>query len=54
MPPFPPAVTLITPVVGLALDEQLLQDDHSVPVTDHDWRVDMIVLGDGSVLERGN
>lgn len=48
----PSAVTLITPVVGLALDEQLLQGDQRVPVTDHDWPVDMIVLGDGSVLER--
>lgn len=38
-------------LVGVALDKQLLSQPETVPVTEHDWRVDMVLLGDGQVLE---
>ena len=42
-------LTRPTPV-GLALKEQLLPDEDSVPADDTDWRLDALVLGDGKVL----
>jgi len=42
-------LTRPTPV-GLALKEQLLPDEDSVPADDTDWRLDALVLGDGNVL----
>ncbi|MCJ1400890.1 hypothetical protein MMC11_004101 [Xylographa trunciseda] len=34
--------------VGLALKEQLLPDDQAVPTTPTDWKLDALVVGDGS------
>ncbi|KAI9877806.1 MAG: hypothetical protein M1830_002740 [Pleopsidium flavum] len=37
-------------LVGLALKEQLLTDNQSVPADDTDWRLDALIAGDGMVL----
>ena len=37
--------------VGLALQEQLLANEQSVPTTKTDWVLDALILGDGSLLE---
>ena len=37
-------------VVALSLQDQLLADD--IPVVEHDWLVDAIVVGDGQFLDR--
>lgn len=37
-------------VVALALQDQLLAED--IPVVEHDWLVDAIVVGDGQFLDR--
>ncbi|MCJ1411124.1 hypothetical protein MMC19_005212 [Ptychographa xylographoides] len=38
-------------LVGLALQEQLLANEQSVPTTKTDWVLDALILGDGSLLE---
>lgn len=38
-------------VVALSLQDQLLSEE--IPVVDHDWLVDAIVVGDGQCLDRG-
>ncbi|KAE9967034.1 hypothetical protein BLS_004173 [Venturia inaequalis] len=38
--------------VGLALDEQVLPADQTVPMDETDQRIDALILGDGSVLRR--
>jgi 5-formyltetrahydrofolate cyclo-ligase len=37
-------------VVALSLQEQLLAQD--IPVVEHDWLIDAIVVGDGRYLVR--
>jgi 5-formyltetrahydrofolate cyclo-ligase len=37
-------------VVALSLQEQLLAEN--IPVVEHDWLVDAIVVGDGQFLNR--
>lgn len=37
-------------LVGLCLAEQLVSGTGNIPVTDHDWRVDAVAVGDGSVV----
>lgn len=37
-------------VVALSLQEQLLAQD--IPVAEHDWLIDAIVVGDGRYLVR--
>jgi 5-formyltetrahydrofolate cyclo-ligase len=39
-------------LVALALKEQLLEGEDVVPMAESDWRVDVIVRGDGRVLRR--
>jgi len=39
--------------VALALEEQLLPPDEKVPVTDHDWPVDALIVGNGRFLKLG-
>ncbi|TID23791.1 5-formyltetrahydrofolate cyclo-ligase [Venturia nashicola] len=38
--------------VGLALNEQVLPADQTVPMDETDQRIDALILGDGSVLRR--
>ncbi|CAG8038506.1 unnamed protein product [Penicillium salamii] len=38
-------------LVALSLQDQLLSEE--IPVVDHDWLVDAIVVGDGQCLDRG-
>jgi 5-formyltetrahydrofolate cyclo-ligase len=38
-------------VVALSLQDQLLSEE--IPVVEHDWLVDAIVIGDGRYLVRG-
>ena len=45
-----PLLKNITLAVALALEEQLLPLTETVPVGDHDWPVDAVVVGDGRVL----
>lgn len=37
-------------IVALALEEQLLPPTETVPVGDHDWPVDALIIGNGRVL----
>jgi len=37
--------------VGLALNEQLLPADETVPTDSTDWQLDAILLGDGTFLQ---
>ena len=37
-------------IVGLALQEQVLPQGHEVPVTITDWQLDILIVGDGSIL----
>jgi len=39
--------------VALALEEQLLAPDEKIPVTDHDWPVDALIVGNGQFLKPG-
>lgn len=39
-------------VVALSLQEQLLSGSDEIPVVEHDWLVDAIVIGDGGWLDR--
>jgi 5-formyltetrahydrofolate cyclo-ligase len=39
-----------TPLVALSLQEQLLAEE--IPVVDHDWLIDAVVVGDGRYLDR--
>ena len=43
---------LMVSSVGLALNEQVLPDDQEIPTLDNDWRLDVLVMGDGSVIQR--
>jgi len=45
-------LTLISALVGLALNEQILPADQTVPMDGTDQRIDALILGDGSVLSR--
>ena len=38
--------------VGLALEEQLLPEDDRIPMDATDWRLDALVVGNGTVLRR--
>jgi len=40
-------------LVALALEEQLLPPDEKIPVTDHDWPVDALIVGNGRFLKPG-
>ena len=49
------AVTRLTSTfsaVGLALQEQLLPQDQTVPVGSTDWSLDALAVGDGTILRR--
>ena len=46
--------TLLTIPVGLALSEQVLPHSEKVPVSPHDHVVDMVVTGQGKILDRGS
>jgi 5-formyltetrahydrofolate cyclo-ligase len=37
-------------VVALSLQDQLLAEE--IPVVEHDWLIDAIVVGDGQYLDR--
>lgn len=37
-------------LVGLALEEQVLPEEKSVPMNDTDWRVDALIVGNGRVI----
>ncbi|KAG8531655.1 uncharacterized protein KY384_003286 [Bacidia gigantensis] len=37
---------------GLALCEQVLHEDETVPTNQDDWALDALVVGDGSIIER--
>jgi len=39
--------------VALALEEQLLPPDEKIPVTDYDWPVDALIVGNGRFLKPG-
>ncbi|PKX90627.1 5-formyltetrahydrofolate cyclo-ligase [Aspergillus novofumigatus IBT 16806] len=39
-------------LVALSLKEQMLPLNEEIPVADHDWPVDMLVIGDGRFLVR--
>lgn len=43
---------LLTPaaVVGLALNEQLIPENQSIPTDETDWRLNTLVIGDGSIV----
>lgn len=45
-------MTLLIPLVALSLKEQMLPLNEEMPVADHDWPVDMLVVGDGRFLVR--
>lgn len=35
---------VLTVVVGLALHEQLLVEEEEVPVDEHDWQIDQLIV----------
>ena len=39
-------------IVGLALEEQLLPEDDRIPMDATDWRLEALVVGNGTVLRR--
>ena len=39
-------------VVGLALTEQVLLEGQEIPTVHHDWPLDVVITGDGSVIQR--
>lgn len=43
---------MIPQPVALALKEQLVIPPKEVPVLDHDWLVDVVIVGDNQILIR--
>lgn len=43
-------ITELRLLVALSLQEQLLTEE--IPVMDHDWLIDAVVVGDGRYLDR--
>jgi len=40
------------PLVGVALREQILRTPEFVPTSETDWKLDLIVVGDGEVIQK--
>ncbi|KAL9640656.1 MAG: hypothetical protein Q9164_000138 [Protoblastenia rupestris] len=39
-------------LIGLALTEQVLLEGQEIPIFHHDWPLDTVIMGDGSVIQR--
>jgi len=38
--------------VAVALQEQILDEDETIPADETDWQVDLVVVGDGKIFKK--